>query len=245
MDADKVAKRFHSQLARVDIHNILNHEVDVVNMVKDVLGDLNEKYAEKIKEYNDDRFLIIKQFPAGTLDVNGLRSYISQLANDNFKPDLVIVDYVGEMKDFPGLSTWEGRQRLCRDIRALGVELDHCTWTALQPNRSGRDAQKGMGVLDDNNIGDSYGQVRVFDGLWSINQSREEKAMAMARIFNMKLRDGKSNMSFPVRIDPMTLDIDQTSDEEYKEKMSHFKDKKAADVVIDGKPWKQNPVEQY
>ena len=101
-----------------------------------------------------------------------------------------------------------------------------------------------MGVLDDSNIGDSFGQIRVFDGLWSINQSREEKGMNVARIFNVKLRDGKSNVAFPVFVDPETLDISQISDDEFKEKMSHYKEQKAKDTIMDGRPFKPNPVEE-
>lgn len=239
MDADKVAKRFHSQLTRVNIHEIMQNENVVVNQVKGALKDLHQNWHQKVP---DDKYLIIKQFPAGTLDVNGLRAFTTQLANESFKPDIVIVDYVGELKDYPGMELHESRQRLCRDLRALGVELQHNTWTALQPNRGGRQAQKGMGVLDDDSIGDSYGQVRVFDGLWSINQSREEKQMNVARIFNIKLRDGKSNVSFPVFVDPQTLDISQIDDDDYKDRMSKFKDKKMGEVVIDGKPFKPNPV---
>ena len=101
-----------------------------------------------------------------------------------------------------------------------------------------------MGILDDENIGDSYGQIREFDGLWSINQSREEKQMNVARMFNIKLRDGKSSVSFPVFIDPLTLDFSQISDEEFKERMSRFKEAKAHNTIIDGKPWKPNPVKE-
>ncbi len=239
MDADKVAKRFHSQLTKVNIHEIMANEKVVVDQVKGALKDLHEQWHQKIP---DDKYLIIKQFPAGTLDLNGLRAFITQLSNESFKPDILIVDYVGELKDFAGMEIHDSRQRLCRDLRALGVELQHNTWTALQPNRGGRQAQKGMGVLDDDNIGDSYGQVRIFDGLWSINQSREEKQMNVARIFNIKLRDGKSNVSFPVFVSPQTLDIDQIGDDDYKEKMSHFKDTKMSDVAMDGKIWKPNPI---
>lgn len=239
MDADKVAKRFHSQLTKVNIHEIMANEKVVVDQVKGALKDLHEQWHHKIP---DDKYLLIKQFPAGTLDINGTRAFLTQVANEGFKPDLLIFDYVGELKDFAGMEIHESRQRLCRDLRALGVELQHCTWTALQPNRGGRQAQKGMGVLDDDSIGDSYGQVRVFDGLWSINQSREEKQMNVARIFNIKLRDGKSNVSFPVFVNPQTLDIDQIGDDDYKERMSKFKDVKMADVAMDGKMWKPNPI---
>ena len=111
MDEDKVAKRFHSQLAHVNIHSILKQEELVVNQIKAAFQDIKERYPENV---TDDRLLIIKQFPAGTLDVNGLRAFIVKLVNEGFKPALVVVDYVGEMKDFTGLEVWESRQRLCR-----------------------------------------------------------------------------------------------------------------------------------
>lgn len=239
MDADKVAKRFHSQLAQVDIHEILQHENKVVNTVKDALGDIKFNY-----KVEDDRLLVIKQFPPGTLDVNGLRAFLATLANDNFKPDMIVVDYVGEMKDFEGMEAWQSRQRLCRDLRALGVELDHVTWTAIQPNRSGRQAQKGGGVLNDENIGDSFGQVRVFDGLWAINQDLPEKETGVARISNFKLRDGKSHTSFCVAVSKETLAIDVISNDEYKHRMSKFKELKMAETAMDGHVFHPNPVEE-
>jgi len=238
MDADKVAKRFHSQIARVDIHEILGHEEQVVGAVKGSLEDIKSAYPVE-----DERLLVIKQFPPGTLDCNGLRAFLTTLANENFKPDMVVLDYVGEMKDFGGIETWESRQRLCRDLRALGVELDHVTWTAIQPNRSGRQAQKGMGVLNDENIGDSFGQVRVFDGLWAINQDLPEKEIGVARISNFKLRDGKSHTAFPVIVDKMTLEISQIEETEYKDRMSKYKEKKLGDLKMDGQMWQPNPVE--
>jgi len=241
MDADKVAKRFHSQIAGVDIHEIMANEKKVVSAVHGALDDIKFQYPDKVA---DDRLLIIKQFPPGTMDCNGLRAFLTALSNENFKPDMLVLDYVGEMRDFAGIETWESRQRLCRDLRALGVELGHVTWTAIQPNRSGRQAQKGMGVLSDENIGDSFGQVRVFDGLWAINQDLPEKEMGVARISNFKLRDGKSHTLFPVIIDRQTLEISQIEEMEYKDRMSKYKEKKMGETVVDGKIWKPNPVEE-
>ena len=122
-----------------------------------------------------------------------------------FKPDLIVVDYIGEMKDYPNMPTWESRYRIVRDLRGFATEEGVCIFTAMQPNKNAREAQNtegiGPGVIDDTNLADSYGQIRPLDGCWSINQMHQEKEAAMARIFVIKHRHGKSRFTFYVEYD--------------------------------------------
>jgi replicative DNA helicase len=194
MDEDKIAERFDAQIANVEIGKIQEKS----DFVKNAL-------TEKIKDKDDPRLLVIKQFPAGSMTVNTLRAYMQQLYMIGFKPDLVVIDYIGEMKDYPGMPTWESRYRIVRDLRGLATEEDVCIYTAMQPNKSARDAQNkdnlGPGVIDDTNLADSYGQIRPLDGCWSINQMHAEKEAGIARIFVIKHRHGKSRFTFYVDYD--------------------------------------------
>lgn len=234
MDQDRVARRFDSQLAHMDIHDL---------NAADCYGDvaLHKRAINVIKE--DEQRLVIKQFPAGTADVLSFRAFTSQLYQMNgFKPDLVIVDYVGEMKDYPNMKTWESKQRLCRDLRAWGIEEKIAIVTALQPNRGGKQQQEADGIMDDSFLADSFGQIRVLDALWSINQNKAEKAMGLARLANIKMRDGKSGAAIKIQQNrnPLTLAYEQIDDEDYKKELSKYKEQKMEAVEIDGKKlWKQ------
>lgn len=193
MSEDKIAERFDAQIAGVEIGKI-NESSDII---KKCIGEEN-------KEVDDKRRLLIKQFPAGSMTVNTLKAYMQQLSILGFRPDLLIVDYIGEMKDYPNMPTWESRYRMVRDLRGLATEENVCIFTAMQPNKNAREAQNkelGAGVIDDTNLADSYGQIRPLDGCWSINQMHGEKEAGIARIFVIKHRHGKSRFTFYVDYD--------------------------------------------
>jgi replicative DNA helicase len=201
MSEDKIAERFDAQISGVQIGKIMESSEIIRNaLMKEVEGT------------DDKRLLVIKQFPAGTMTVNTLRAYMQQLHMIGFKPDLLIIDYIGEMKDYPGMPTYESRFRIVRDLRGLATEENICIFTAMQPNKNARDAQNkeglGPGVIDDTNLADSYGQIRPLDGCWSINQMHGEKEAAIARIFVIKHRHGKSRFDLYVDYDIKISDGD-------------------------------------
>jgi KaiC/GvpD/RAD55 family RecA-like ATPase len=218
MDESKIAERFDAQLACVDI-NKLEENKEIIK----------KAMQEEVKGMDDPRMLIIKQFPAGQMDVSTLRAYIQQLKLRGFAPDLVIVDYIGEMKDYPNVKTHESRYMIVRDLRGFATEEDVCIFTAMQPNRSAREilnAKDRFGgtiqtdpVIDDDNLGDSFAQIRPLDGCWSINQTREEKKIDLARVFVIKHRHGKSRYTFHIEFHPETLAITQIEPKVYSEKM--------------------------
>lgn len=206
MDEDKIAERFDAQIANVDINKIIEKSDYVMNSL-----------SEQVQEKDDKRTLVIKQFPAGSMNVNTLKAYLQQLYMIGFTPDLLVVDYIGEMKDYPNMPTWESRYRIVRDLRGLATEENVCIFTAMQPNKDAREAQNkdglGPGVIDDTNLADSYGQIRPLDGCWSINQMHQEKEACLARIFVIKHRHGESRFTFYVEYDYKTKDKEE--DEKY------------------------------
>lgn len=230
MDEDKTARRFDAQLSRLNIRNLIENQAYVIDTLKD-----------KVSDQSDKRQLIIKQFPPGTLDIIGLKAYLYQLSLNGFKPDMMCVDYVGEFKDTPGMKTYESRQYIVRDLRAIGIQENLCIFTALQANRMGRDALKeAEGVIEDSNLADSYGQMRVLDAAWSLNQNQTEKSLGIGRIFAVKHRDGKSKYTFYFKQDQDCLDTVEISHETYSSIRSTFSKKigDGVDEII--KPWKPN-----
>lgn len=233
MSEDKLAKRFDSMVSQVDINSLIDKKDIVKNAIR-----------EQIRGEDDKRKLIIKQFPAGTADVNTIRAYMAQTALYGWSPDLVIVDYVGELKDYEGIKTYESRQRLVRDLRALAVEHNVAVFTALQANRRGKEEQQDDSPIDDSMLADSYGQSRVCDAIWSINQSPAEKEMGLARIYIAKHRDGNSRYLCYVKQDRQTLMYSDITKETYNIERSKFSVKKSSELEIDKvigkKRFKQN-----
>lgn len=227
MNEDKIAQRFDAQLLcnayeDFSINNMFSHSEEIFDELEGLI---------KLNEWEDDKNrLVIKQFPAGMMDVAMMRSYHQQLVMRGFKPDIVIIDYVGEMKDHPKMPTHESRFLIIRDLRGFAVEEKVLCFTALQPNRSGREVQK-VTEIDDDNLGDSYAQSRPLDGLWSINQTNDQKECGLGRVFIAKLRDGKSRYRFFVNYNYKTLKISEISFEEFKLRWQDYKHNKQEDVA--------------
>jgi KaiC/GvpD/RAD55 family RecA-like ATPase len=203
--------------------------IELLSARKKLIFDELNKVVE---DYEDKNLIIIKDFPAGTADVNTFRAYIAQLSFYGFKPDMVIVDYVGEMKNHPNLKTYESRERSIRELRALAKEEDVCVLTAMQLNRGHKDAEEGA-PIDERYLADSFGQTRPLDACWSIGVSKIEHELGIGRIYAIKHRDGKSKFQFFIEFNKMNLQITEISRETYNTKRSLYKEKNIGDVVID------------
>jgi replicative DNA helicase len=223
MDCMSIARRFTSQFAMVPHAHLSKHKKEIQDLV-----DINTR------EFVDKNRFIIKQFPSGTLDVAGIRSYVEQLVISGFKPDLLIIDYPGEMKDVPGISTWESKYRIMRDIRGLAIIHNMCVFVAIQPNKLAA-SHTLEEYIDESSIGGSFDQVKPLDGLWSINQTNDETTAGYGRIFVVKHRNGRSKFAFPIKYDKETLDINECSDGEYRIALHNVHNQKADVANIDGR----------
>lgn len=223
MDELGVAQRFTSQFAKLDINNLRG--------VKDEVYKTIEEFKSG---FSDPNLLHIKQFPGGEIDVNGIRAFMAQLALRNWKPNLVIVDYVGEMKDDPNVKKHESAYRILRDLRGFGVENGHCTFTCVQPNQSASKLEIGQ-YIDESNIGTSFDQFKPLDAFWSLNQQVIEKDAEVGRVFVIKHRNGRSRFAFKIGLDYRlgTLDMFEISLDKYREQMNLIQEKKASEVTID------------
>ena len=216
MDEDSIAGRFDSLFTNIASRTLIENRDEAIRMLK-----------EQVADKEDNKLLIVKRFAGGTMDVNTLRAYYSQLVLKGFKPDIVIVDYIGEMKDAPGIPVHESRYRIVRDLRGFAVEEKICVFSALQPNKSGREAQKA-GVIDDENLADAFAQIRPLDGCWSLNQVQDEKDAGIARLFVIKHRNGKSRFVTWLQYDDETLRVSSITKETF---MAMYK-KQAAEKQV-------------
>ena len=223
-----IMKRFISQFALVD-HNYLPEQrkeiEDLINL--------------HMRDYEDKNRFIIKQFPSGQADVNDIRAYMTQLELYGFRPDMLIVDYPGEMKDASGIPTWESKYRIMRDLRGMSIEKNMCVLTAMQPNKNAG-ALGEAEFIDEAVIGGSFDQFKPLDGLWSINQTNEETEAGYGRIFVVKHRSGQSRYSFVVKYDRKSLDIKECSESDYRAAMHNLANQRANVANVDGSGGKKN-----
>ena len=228
MDQDKVAQRFDAQIVnvskqydgKVTINNLLENKEIVFESLRDY-----------IKDYEFPTLLVVKQFPAGDMDIATFRAYLTQMKLRDFTPDLIILDYVGEMKDYPDMPTWESRNKIVRDLRGIAVIEKVCILTAMQPGREARSQsndKEHLGFIDDNNLADAYGQSRPIDAMWSINQFQDEKEAGLARIFVVKHRNGRSRFTFHVEFDYNTLRMSQISTNLYEKRLKEYQNSKVS-----------------
>lgn len=223
MDELGIAQRFTSQLAKLDINNLRGVKDDVIKTIEEFKSG-----------WADPNLLHIKQFPGGVMDVNGIRSFVSQLELRNWKPNLLIIDYVGEMKDDPNVKKYESAYRILRDLRGYGVERGHCTMTCVQPNASAAKLEIGQ-YIDESNIGTSFDQFKPLDAFWSINQQVLEKDAEVGRVFVIKHRNGRSRFPFKIGFDYKlgTLDMFSITNDKYRNQMNLVQENKAKEVNLD------------
>lgn len=220
---EKVADRMDAILTGLPVQMLYNHKDEIFDKLTSLKG----------VDY-DSETLVIKQFPAGTATVNKIRAYLSQLKFHGFEPDFLIVDYVGEMQDTPGMPTYESREKAVRDLRGLGTEENIFVATAMQPNRTSKEDRKNNNILlDDSNLADSFGQIRPLDGCLSLNQSDTEKELGIGRGYVIKQRDGKSRYQFYLKFDKESLRITEMSLETYKNIRNTHVEVASDEVLVD------------
>lgn len=236
LSEDRVAERFDSVLTGTSIHSLLDNK-------DSVLADLEAMVEDR--EGDDKNLIVIKQFPAKQADVNTLRAYIAQLKFRGFMPDMVIVDYVGEIRRHADMKPYESLELIVSELHGLATEEDVFMATAMQPNRQAREAQK-VSRIEEEHLADAAGQIRPLDGLSSLNQNDQEKAARVGRWWQIKQRFGETRYQIYLDFDPDTLRITEITQQEYKLRMGSRTDKVSDEVAIDlaAKEFKPSDAEE-
>lgn len=157
--------------------------------------------------------LRIKEFPTGTATVNTLRAFIDKLALENFRPDLLVVDYAGIMRSS---SKYELERlelkKIYEELRGLAQELDLGIWTACQSNREGADAE----IITMKNMAESYAQSHICDFVMGFGRPEAQKATGFGTLFVAKNRNGIDGVQFKVKIDTAQSRLVMLSEDEIK-----------------------------
>jgi replicative DNA helicase len=180
MSAFEFSKRFDVQLLDVDF--------DTLSVLpKNVFDSKFGKIAE-----NSRGKLVVKEFPTGAAHCGHFRTLLEELrTKQNFKPDLIIVDYLGicaseNYKSSSNRSSYEIMKSVGEELRALAITNDCAVVSAIQTNRSG----VGNSSLGMENIAESLGSAMTADFIAAIIVTDELKELRQILFSQIKNRYG-------------------------------------------------------
>jgi replicative DNA helicase len=164
--------------------------------------DLFER-REEVRQYykeNGENLgrLKIKYYPTGTATVNTIRSHIDKLAMENFRPDLIIIDYAGIMRSTERYELLRLElKKVFEELRGFAGEMDLPIWTAAQSNKEGGNAE----VIDMTNMAEAYSQAHVADFILGLARKSMNKTSGYGNIFIAKNRNGIDGVKFDIHLD--------------------------------------------
>lgn len=132
--------------------------------------------------------LYIKSFPTGSLTIPGFNAYLDSLERfEKFTPDMIVVDYAQLMK-FEAGKLRESIGETTKELRGIGVARNAAMVSACQVNRPGM----GATLIDEQYLSEDISQSFTADVMATYNQTDEEEALGIARLYNNKNRDKKA-----------------------------------------------------
>jgi replicative DNA helicase len=178
MAEERIAERVDANLLKVDIAKL--SEIDKEDFVRKL---------DKIKSKGMGR-LFVKEYPTGSAHVGHFRALLEELkVKQNFKPDLIIVDYLGicassRMKMGGSVNSYSYIKAVAEELRGLGVEYNVPIVTGAQLNRSGYDNSD----VDMTSTADSMGIVHTLDVFLAMIRTEDLDAQNSVMIKQLKNR---------------------------------------------------------
>lgn len=145
--------------------------------------------------------LIIKEYSPGKASISTIESHIKKCIDQDFKPDLVIIDYVDLLR-----SKKNNRERkdeiddIYVSTKALARELNIPVWSVSQVNRAGAKDD----IIEGDKAAGSYDKIMITDVAISLSRKRQDKVNGTGRFHIMKNRYGMDGMTFNVKADTST-----------------------------------------
>ena len=188
LGADYVGRRYDAYFTNIPVGDITKHK----NQVEEVVTQLEGQ-------------LIIKEFPTGKATISTIESHVKKCIDLDFKPDLVIIDYVdllrskrknGERKD--------EIDDIYISTKGLARELKLPIWSVSQVNRAGAKDD----IIEGDKAAGSYDKMMVTDVAISLSRKRQDKVNGTGRFHIMKNRYGMDGMTYSVKVDTSTGHFD-------------------------------------
>lgn len=187
MAEEVCAKRIDANLLDVSLDDIDDGHVSY------------SEYKQKMEKWRKSSTLgrlIIKQYPTGGANANTFRALLNELQlKKQFKPDIIIVDYLGICGSSRIRVHTENSYTLVKaiaeELRGLAVETGTCMWSAAQTGRAAWDASD-MNMSD---VAESAGLPATADFMLAVIETPELAQQGIQLIKQIKSRYGDKNIN--------------------------------------------------
>jgi len=181
---DYVGLRYDACFTGVPVNTIKDFQSRVEDTVSNLPGNL-----------------IIKEYSPGKASMSTLEAHIKKCIEQDFKPDLIIIDYVDLLRS---KRTNSERKEEIDDIylstKGLARELKIPVWSVSQVNRSGAKDD----IIEGDKAAGSYDKIMITDISISLSRKKEDKVAGTGRFHIMKNRYGGDGMTFGAKVDTST-----------------------------------------
>lgn len=182
MSEVKISKRIDANLYNTDIREL--SKIPKEDFLKKV---------DKFKNKTQGK-LVVQEYPNNSAHSGHFRFLINELrSKKNFKPDLLIVDYIGicasSRYKAGTVNSYTFGKAVCEEIRELAQEFGFPALSAIQTNRSGYNVSD----LDITSVSESIGGPMSADMMVGIVQTEEMNEMNQYLFIQLKNREGDVN----------------------------------------------------
>jgi len=187
---DYVGRRYDAYFTQIPVNRIAEspHRSQVEQAVSNLKGQL-----------------IIREYSPGKASISTIESHIKKCIDQEFKPDLIIIDYVDLLRS---KKTNRERKDEIDDIyvstKGLARELNLPIWSVSQVNRAGAKDN----IIEGDKAAGSYDKIMITDVAISLSRKRQDKVNGTGRFHIMKNRYGMDGMTFNAKIDTSTGHFD-------------------------------------
>lgn len=164
------------------------------------MGDLRhmskDSFVSKLEKLREKQLgtLIIKEYPMGSAHAGHFRALVEELrAKKNFKPDLIVVDYLGicasqRIKN-SAANSYTILGSVAEELRSLAQEYDVPVLTGVQINRAGIDSSD----MDMTDTSDSMKIVHSLDLYFGFIRTDQLDELGQILVKQLKNRYGDPN----------------------------------------------------
>jgi len=186
---DYVGKRFDCYFSGRGIEEVSNYRAQVEELVNQLPGKL-----------------VIKEYPPKSASISTIRAHIQKCADQDFKPDLIVIDYIDYLK--APSKKYNERKDEIDDLyvacKALAKEYKIPVISPSQVNRMGAKDN----IIEGDKAAGSYDKLMVADFCMSLSRQKEDKVNGTGRVHIMKNRYGMDGMTYSAKVDTNTGHIE-------------------------------------
>lgn len=191
---DYVGRRYDAYFTQIPVNVISTHKGRVEEVMESLPGQL-----------------IIKEYTPGKASISTLESHIQKCIDLDFKPDLIIIDYVDLLRS---KKLNRERKEEIDDIyvstKGLARGLNIPVWSVSQVNRAGAKDD----IIEGDKAAGSYDKIMITDFAASLSRKRQDKVNGTGRWHIMKNRYGMDGLTYGAKIDTSMGLFETISDDE-------------------------------